>query len=104
MQRNIVPRKRPKMKACECTPEEEPATTGEIFTTKDTKETQRKSFLKSFVVLRVLCGYAFRSALETGSSRMRLPVAAKIALHKAGANGGTPGSPTPAGGAVLSTM
>src|SRR3954453_10119903 len=28
---------------------------------------------------------------------MRLPVAAKIALHSAGANGGTPGSPTPLG-------
>ena len=29
---------------------------------------------------------------------MRLPVAAKIALHSAGANGGTPGSPMPLGG------
>jgi len=26
---------------------------------------------------------------------MRLPVAAKIALHSAGGTGGTPGSPTP---------
>src|SRR6266852_914554 len=41
--------------------------------------------------------------LESGSSRMRLPVATKIALHSAGTNGGTPGSPTPAGGASLST-
>ena len=33
-----------------------------------------------------------------GSRRMRLPVAPKVALHSAGANGGTPGSPTPADG------
>src|SRR6266404_7329105 len=39
----------------------------------------------------------------TGRSRMRVPVAAKIALQNAAMNGGTPGSPTPAGGAVLST-
>jgi hypothetical protein len=31
----------------------------------------------------------------TGSERIRLPVAAKIALQSAGAMGGTPGSPTP---------
>ena len=30
-----------------------------------------------------------------GKLRMRLPVAAKIALHSAGASGGTDGSPTP---------
>ena len=33
-----------------------------------------------------------------GRLRMRLPVAAKIALHSAGAIGGTPGSPTPPSG------
>src|SRR5438128_1315814 len=33
-----------------------------------------------------------------GSERIRLPVAAKIALHSAGAMGGTPGSPTPPNG------
>lgn len=33
-----------------------------------------------------------------GSRRMRLPVAAKIALHSAGAIGDTPGSPTPPSG------
>ena len=38
-----------------------------------------------------------------GSSRMRLPVAAKTALQIAGAMGGTPGSPTPAGAASLAT-
>ena len=32
---------------------------------------------------------------------MRLPVAAKIALHSAGAKGGTPGSPTPLGGVSM---
>ena len=41
---------------------------------------------------------------ESGNSRIRFPVAAKIAFVKAATNGGTPGSPTPAGGAVLSTM
>ena len=40
--------------------------------------------------------YAFcRSSGLIGSARMRLPVAAKIALARAGAKGGTPGSPTP---------
>ena len=38
-----------------------------------------------------------------GRVRTRWPVAAKIALHRAGAKGGTPGSPTPPGGASLST-
>src|SRR5258706_14110494 len=33
-----------------------------------------------------------------GRLRMRLPVAAKIALHRAGAIGGTPGSPAPPSG------
>jgi hypothetical protein len=41
-----------------------------------------------------------------GKRRIRLPVAAKIALHKAGVNGGTPGSPTPLAGTSIefSTM
>jgi hypothetical protein len=34
-----------------------------------------------------------------GSVRMRFPVAAKIALHTAGAAGGSAGSPSPVGGA-----
>ncbi len=47
---------------------------------------------------------ALRSrVVPSGSSRNRLPVAAKSALATAGAIGGTPGSPTPAGGASLST-
>ena len=53
-----------------------------------------------------LLGYIFfpKFTLLSGSSRTRFAVAAKIALHSAGANGGTPGSPTPAGGASLSTI
>src|SRR6266536_1240878 len=39
-----------------------------------------------------------------GSLRIRLPVAAKIALHTAGAIGGVPGSPTPPCASVLGTM
>jgi hypothetical protein len=35
---------------------------------------------------------------RSGSCRMRLPVAAKMALNSAGATGGTGGSPTPPGG------
>src|SRR5581483_7760327 len=41
--------------------------------------------------------------LLIGNSRMRFPVAAKIALQIAGAIGGTPGSPTPAGSAPFCT-
>ena len=41
---------------------------------------------------------ADRLCFEIGSSRIRLPVAAKMALVSAGMNGGTPGSPTPPGG------
>ena len=40
----------------------------------------------------------------SGNSRTRFPVAAYTALHSAGTNGGTPGSPTPAGAALLWTM
>jgi hypothetical protein len=36
-----------------------------------------------------------RSWLRSGSERMRLPVILKMALHTAGAIGGTPGSPMP---------
>ena len=43
------------------------------------------------------------SRFPSGSSRRRSPVAAKIALAMAGATGGTPGSPTPAGAASPST-
>ncbi|MGY4186140.1 hypothetical protein ACVI1I_002912 [Bradyrhizobium sp. USDA 4459] len=38
------------------------------------------------------------NCLPIGSARMRLPVAEKMAFISAGANGGTPGSPTPLGG------
>ncbi len=37
----------------------------------------------------------FRSWFFSGSERTRLPVAAKIALHNAGATTATGGSPTP---------
>ena len=47
---------------------------------------------------------SYASCFLIGSSRIRLPVAAKIALQMAGDMGGTPGSPTPAGGAVLGTI
>ena len=40
------------------------------------------------------------SWLPIGNCRMRLPVAAKIALAIAGATGGSPGSPTPPSGCV----
>jgi hypothetical protein len=47
--------------------------------------------------------YPKRLLLESGKSRTRVPVAAKTALQNA-ANGGTPGSPTPARGAELCVM
>ncbi len=58
-----------------------------------------------------ICGTRILSDLDqpaswspTGSLRMRFPVAAKMALHSAGATGGTAVSPTPEGGASLATM
>ena len=52
-------------------------------------------------------GYAVAAAglswSPTGRLRIRLPLAAKIALQSAAPMGGTPGSPTPPGGAVLGT-
>ena len=46
----------------------------------------------------------FRSSARIGSRRTRLPVAAKIALHTAGATVGTPGSPMPPGASPDSRM
>ncbi|MBF8299923.1 MAG: hypothetical protein HW394_293, partial [Acidobacteria bacterium] len=40
---------------------------------------------------------------ESGNSRIRLPVAAKIAFPSAAITGGNPGSPTPVGSSPLST-
>src|SRR6266849_10192954 len=48
-------------------------------------------------------GYA-RSSARMGSRRIGLPVAAKMALHTAGAIGGVPGSPTPPGASPLSII
>ena len=45
-----------------------------------------------------------KPSLVIGRSLTLFPVAAKMALQNAAINGGTPGSPTPAGGASLSTM
>jgi hypothetical protein len=42
----------------------------------------------------------WHQSLRIGNDRMRSPVAAKYALAKAGATGGTGGSPTPPGGSV----
>src|ERR1700730_12973846 len=43
-------------------------------------------------------------AVEKGSTRWRLPVAAKTALATAGPIGATPGSPTPVGASVEGTI
>src|ERR1700722_13459981 len=45
-----------------------------------------------------------KSWFFTGSARMRWPVAAKIALHNAGASGGTGGAPPPAQKTPLGTI
>ena len=50
-----------------------------------------------------LTEFASRDQLKIGRARMRFLVAAKIALHKAGASGGTGGSPAPVGASVLET-
>lgn len=50
-----------------------------------------------------LCAQLF-SEFANGKIRIRLPVALNIALATAGPIGGTPGSPTPVGGAEDLTM
>jgi len=52
----------------------------------------------------VLQEVVLSSSVRIGNLRMRLPVPAKMALHTAGASGGTPGSPAPPAGALLGTM
>src|SRR6266851_2294273 len=44
-----------------------------------------------------------RSSARMGRRRRRFPVAAKIALHRAGATTGNPGSPMPVGSSLLMT-
>ena len=57
-----------------------------------------------------ICEFAFDHDLEASSDVLigrlliRLPVAAKMALHTAGAIGGVAGSPTPPCPSVLGTM
>src|ERR1700686_1853036 len=55
-------------------------------------------------LLKLIVESQAKPARLNGNSRTRLPVAAKIALQSAGAKGGRPGSPIPAGGASLGTM
>src|SRR5438045_9731800 len=45
-----------------------------------------------------------RSSARIGNRRIGLPVAAKVALHTAGAIGGVPGSPAPAEASLLGMM
>ena len=54
------------------------------------------------VLIALLGGWWCRSAFAIGRDRMRVPVAAKIALQMAGAKGGRAGSPSPVGGFVPS--
>ena len=46
----------------------------------------------------------YTSSKLNGNFLMRFPVRSKIALHKAGANGGKPGSPTPPARSLFSIM
>jgi hypothetical protein len=65
-----------------------------------------QSFGKNITVFRLTVGQpmpVIAGQLKIGSARMRFLVAEKIALHKAGANGGTGGSPAPVGVSVLGT-
>jgi hypothetical protein len=50
------------------------------------------------VAVAALAQPHLRSCLEIGSDRILLPVAAKMALHRAGGAGGSAGSPIPVGG------
>ena len=66
----------------------------------DAGQTSREAAATARVAQRT---YA-KPAFDNGNSRILFPVAEKIALHKAGATAGNPGSPTPPGGASLATM
>jgi hypothetical protein len=57
-----------------------------------------------FIKLSDIAIPTYANCFLIGRSRIRLPVAAKIALQMAGDMGGTPGSPTPAGGSELGTI
>src|SRR5690349_9524135 len=79
-----------------------------MFTTEATAATSVVNITNMSSTLIAAATYfadaPFSLVLDSGSSRTRVPVAAKIALVSAGTNGGTPGSPIPAGGALLSTI
>jgi hypothetical protein len=74
-------------------------------TATDTAQKPAKLSAATFIIRELLplmfrkCPLPYTSfCFRIGSSRIRFPVAAKIALQIAGAIGGTPGSPTPVGG------
>ncbi len=70
-----------------------------------TQNRQRVGLTPSFAAILPRLAYLpARSSARIGSRRIRFPAAAKIALHTAGAAGGTPGSPTPPGASWLSTI
>lgn len=54
-------------------------------------------------VIYILCIAAFTASGVIGKFRSRAPVAAKTAFATAGATGGTPGSPMPPSGCLLTT-
>ena len=58
------------------------------------------------IILKIFVNLSFQTSfcLPMGSLRMRLPVAAKIALVMAGTIGELPGSPVPVGLSKLSTI
>jgi hypothetical protein len=65
-----------------------------------------QSFGKNITVFRLTVGQpmpVIADQLKIGNARMRFLVAEKIALHNAGASGGTGGSPAPVGVSVLGT-
>ena len=73
-----------------------------------------RSFGKNITIFKLTVGQSIRAMGSlstntatdqeiTGKARMRFFVAAKMALHSAGASGGTGGSPAPVGASVLGT-
>lgn len=70
------------------------------------RELEPQSFGRNISIFKLTAGQPVISSqtpdqLKIGNLRMRFFVAAKIALHNAGASGGTGGSPAPVGDSVL---